>query len=125
LYSVLDDIAGRAETFASLDAALGRLTPQRLDVHPRWELEERHAYYVTVDMAIQPITLEEFRELDGWISGRLRGDPDSSLVPPSEGGVSGAFFGFVRNLAGFGDRIHRTETPPFRPSSLGSLDRGA
>jgi len=114
------------ETFQSLDAALERLSPRILDVYPRAALEEGSTYYVTVEMAIQPLTVEEFRELDGWISGRIRGedgsDDEDDLSEGDGGGVSGALFGFLIDLAGFGDKILETETPGFKPSSLPELD---
>jgi hypothetical protein len=113
------------ETFQTLDAALERLSPRALDVHPRSELEGDATYYVTVEMAIQPLTVEEFRELDGWISGRIRGeDGDEEPGGPDGGedGVSGAFFGFLIDLAGFGDKIFHAETPAFRASSLPELE---
>ena len=87
--------------------------------------------------------LEEFRELDGWIGGRIRGrgdadggsepgagEPDSAgSMEPSEpassgGGVTGAFFGLLVDLAGFGDTIYRARTPPFRPSDLPAVPPG-
>jgi hypothetical protein len=111
------------ETFQSLDAALERLSPRVLDVHPRDALNDGSTYYVTVEMAIQPLTVEEFRELDGWISGRIRGGEGGEDVPEEDdGGVSGAFFGFLIDLAGFGDKILEAETPGFKPASLPELD---
>lgn len=112
------------ETFQSLDAALERLSPRVLEVYPRSELEDRSTYYVVVEMAIQPLTVEEFRELDGWISGRIRGE-DGEPAPTDEddgGGVSGAFFGFLIDLAGFGDKILEAETAGFKPAALPELD---
>jgi hypothetical protein len=102
------------ETFQSLDAALERLSPRVLEVHPRAELEDGSTYYVAVEMAVQPLTVEEFRELDGWISGRIHGEG----AEREGGGVSGAFFGFLIDLAGFGDKILEAETPGFRPAAL-------
>lgn len=132
LYSVSGADRSRIrETFQSLDAALERLSPRVLDVYPRDELEDGSTYYVVVQVAIQPLTVEEFRELDGWISGRIRGEeggdegdrPDSTNGDEGGGGgVSGAFFGFLIDLAGFGDKILEAETPGFKPASLRELD---
>jgi hypothetical protein len=113
------------ETFQTLDAALERLSPRVLEVHPRSELEGGSTYYLTVEMAVQPLTVEEFQELDGWISGRIRGE-EGGDEPGGEGEdgdrVSGAFFGFLIDLAGFGDKIFQAETPGFRAASLPELD---
>jgi hypothetical protein len=124
LYTLVGDGGrNRAETFDTLDAALERLSPRTLDVHPRGGLNPDQNYFVTVEMAIQPLTLEEFRELDGWISGRLRGDsPGDSLPAPDGQGFSGAVFDFLMDMAGFGDEIHEAETPPFRPALLEELE---
>jgi hypothetical protein len=116
------------ETFQSLDAALERLSPRVLDVHPRAELQDGSTYYVVVEMAIQPLTVEEFRELDGWISGRIRGEGEAQGpadgAETGDGGVSGALFGFLIDLAGFGDKILEAETPGFRPAALPELPDG-
>jgi hypothetical protein len=129
LYSVTGSGPRRRETFRSLDAALDRLSPRTLDVSPRWELEDKHQYYVAVELAIRPLTLEEFRELDGWISGRILGDggEDGESAPSEngEGGLSGAVFGFLLDLAGFGDKIHTAQTDPFRVASLTELAPGS
>jgi hypothetical protein len=124
LYSLVGDGGrNRAETFDTLDAALERLSPRALDVHPSRGLDPEQSYYVTVEMAIQPLTLEEFRELDGWISGRLRGEsPGDSLAPADGQGVSGAVFDFLLDMAGFGDEVHEAGTPPFRPALLEELE---
>ncbi|NNE43659.1 MAG: DUF4390 domain-containing protein [Gemmatimonadetes bacterium] len=123
LYSVTGAGRRRRETFESLDAALDRLSPRTVEIHPRWELEDKHEYFVSLEMAIQPLTLQEFRELDGWVSGRIRGEagPDDEPDPEDEGGVSGAFFGFFLDLAGFGDKIHVAQSPGFRADRLTEL----
>jgi len=114
-----------AETFETLDALLEELSRRVVDVHPRWELEDRHRYYVEAEAAIRPLTLEEFRELDGWLSGRIRGNGPEGETPPAdrapaddEGSVPGALFDFLRKWAGFGDTILRARSPLFRPGDL-------
>jgi hypothetical protein len=123
LYSLVGEGGrNRAETFTTLDAALERLSPRVLEVHPLDELNPAQSYFVTLEMAIQPLTLEEFRELDGWISGRLRGDSPADSLPDEGGqGVSAAVFDFLMDMAGFGDEVHEAETPPFRPALLEEL----
>jgi hypothetical protein len=117
----------RAETYETLDALLEELARRVVDVHPRWELDDGNRYYVSAEAAIRPLTLEEFRELDGWISGRLRGGggPEDGPAPPAEGedegSVPGALFDFLRKWAGFGDTILRARSPSFRPTELEEL----
>jgi hypothetical protein len=119
----------RRETFESLDAALDRLSPRALAVYPFDGLDADDTYYVAIEMAIQPLTLEEARELEGWISGRIRSDddeePDGDAAPDGDdgGGISGAVFDFLLDLAGFGDKIHEAVTPRFRPPHLEELPR--
>jgi hypothetical protein len=119
----------RRETFPSLDQAVDEVSLRLLDVHPRWDLDERATYFVAVEAAIRPLTLEEFKELDDWIRGSIQGEgapTDSTELPDdSSGGFSRAFFDFVVNLSGFGDSIYETRTPGFRPSELPPLDAGS
>jgi len=112
----------RRDTFDDLDSLLDDLARRTLAVHGRWELEDRHRYFVLVEAAIRPLTLEEFRELDGWIGGQIRGGPeDSAGRDPAEegnGGIAQAFFRLLVNLSGFGDVILEARTPGFRPGDL-------
>jgi hypothetical protein len=113
------------EAFETLDAVIEHLSYRLLPIYPRWNLEDRHTYYLAVEAAIQPLTLDEFRELDGWISGKIRGGASEGErqeeEADGEGGFSGAFFDLLVNLSGFGDKIFRIRTPDFRPESLSDL----
>lgn len=117
----------RRRTFETLEQTLEEISQRSVTVHPRWQLDERHTYFVTVEAAIQPLTLSEFRELDGWISGRIRKDGPPAQDPSdpggNDGGISGAFFDLLVNLSGFGDTIFRARTPSFRPADLPVLDQ--
>ncbi|MBZ0269889.1 DUF4390 domain-containing protein [bacterium] len=120
----------RTDAYEDLEPLLAELSVRSIRVHPRGDLGDRHRYFVTAEAAIRPLTLEEFRELDGWIGGRIRGrgDPDGdapgdAVGPPTEqeargGGVAQTFFGLLVDLAGFGDVIHRARTAPFRAGDL-------
>ena len=50
------------------------------------------------------------------------GDEDTAGPEDGDGGVSGALFGFLIDLAGFGDKILEAQTPAFKPSTLPELD---
>jgi len=119
------DRRARGQSFETLDALLEELGRQSVDLHPREELRDDHRYYVFAEAAIRPLTLEEFHELDGWISGRLGGSlppadesGDPGEPPPDGGSVPGALFDFLRNWAGFGDTVLEARSDTFRPAEL-------
>jgi hypothetical protein len=80
-------------------------------------MNETDRYFVTAEAAIQPLTWSEFQELDGWLSGRIRGE-SGSTEPSSERGISRAFFEFLVDLSGFGDTYFRARTLTFQPMDL-------
>jgi hypothetical protein len=110
-------------TFPTLAEALEEVSNRVLPIHPRWELSETHRYFVTVEAALQPLTWNEFQELDGWLSGRIHGDQpggEGEQVEKEDQGISRAFFEFLVDLSGFGDTYYRARTPSFQPSDLQS-----
>ncbi len=115
----------RRDVYEALDPLLDELAHQLLPVYARWDLEDRHQYFLILEAAIRPVTLEEFRELDGWIGGRIRGgadDPEAPDEPPGgSGGIAGTVFRFLKDLSGFGDTIFRARTGSFRPSELAEI----
>ena len=110
----------RQDGFDRLSELLDHLSTRSLEIHPRWDLEAGHRYFAIVEVAIQPITLEEFRELDGWIRGRVAGDgPQPEPDDDGEGaGITRTLFGFLVDLSGFGDTVLRTRTERFRVEDL-------
>jgi hypothetical protein len=112
----------RPLTFPTLAEALEEVSNRVLPIHPRWEMSEAHRYFVTVEAAIQPLTWNEFQELDGWLSGRIHGDHPQGEGPEEkeDQGISRAFFEFLVDLSGFGDTYYRARTPSFRPTDLQS-----
>lgn len=118
----------RQDRYEELDELLGDLSTRTVDVYPRWDLDPGHRYFALFEVAIQPITLEEFRELDGWIRGRIGGDrPEpSGTEPTADSGWAETVFRFLVDLAGFGDAIFRARTPEFRLLELSeSREAGA
>jgi hypothetical protein len=110
----------RRQTFETLDQALAELSTRVLPVHPRWELKDDDPYFIAVEAAIQPLTWSEFQELDGWLSGKIRGgaEPTGTETDP---GPSRALFDFLVDLSGFGDTYARARTPTFRPRDIPGL----
>ncbi len=114
----------RLDTFVTLDELLGELAVRDIPIHPRGALGETSRYFAVVEVAIRPLTLDEFRELDGWIEGKLGGadaPPDAPVDAAGEG-LPGAVLDFLLGMAGFGDRILETRTAPFRPADLTALE---
>jgi len=109
----------RPLNFPTLAEALEEVSNRVLPIHPRWEMSETHRYFVTVEAAIQPLTWNEFQELDGWLSGRIRGEsPPGGQTESEDRGISRAFFEFLVDLSGFGDIYYRARTSSFRPGDL-------
>jgi len=117
----------RRDSYDELDPLLEEVSRQVVRVHPLGELEARHRYFVIAEAAIRPLTLEEFRELDGWIGGRIRGQGDPETPEEGEegsGGVARTVVGLLIDLSGFGDVVHRARTDKFRPGELRELPPG-
>jgi hypothetical protein len=113
----------RIDSYERLDELLLDLSAHEVFVHPRELLDERARYFVAVEVAVRPLTLEQFRELEGWIGGRISGSDDPSDPEAGEGseGVPGAVLGFLLDISGFGDLVLRQRSPSFRPSDLPPL----
>lgn len=115
---------GRVDTYERLDDLLADLQSRDVVIHPRWALDDRSRYFAIVEVAVRPLTLEEFRELEGWVGGKIRGTEEPGDAPGSgeDGeGVSGAVLDFLLGMAGFGDLILEERTPAFRPGDLREL----
>jgi hypothetical protein len=125
MYSLAHPGPGRrVDEYERLDDLLADLSHRVVSVHPRAALDDDSRYFVAIEVAVRPLTLQEFRELDGWIGGRIRGEEEPGDAPKEEGsgeGVSGAVLGFLLDLSGFGDLILRQRTPTFRPSEVSAL----
>lgn len=75
------------------------------DLHP----EDR--YYVSAAIRLQPMTVEEVRDLERWLRGSLEGgDGQGSVL----GRVSRQLFGVLKGRVGLGDRGLRGRSGDFR-----------
>jgi hypothetical protein len=73
------------------------------------------SYYIHLNIQIQPLTVEEVRELEGWLRGTWGGSqPGESRTR----GISRGLFGLVKNLTGFGDEVVSTRSEKFRLDEL-------
>jgi hypothetical protein len=62
-------------------------------------------YYVAVSATLKPLSVEDARQVEGWLSGEVEGG--------SIGGLPWSLFEAARNFAGFGDEHARALTPDF------------
>ena len=112
---VLKDSEGNEQTLSDLDAvrtALARRTG--VAVAPISTIAPQEHYYLIVNAALKPLTVEDMDELEGWLAGET--EPEEHrfglLTIPK------AFFGFVAGLTGFGDRNQTLRTDTFQRSEL-------
>jgi len=66
-------------------------------------LEPDRTYYVTLNVQVQPLTVEEVRELEVWLRGTWGGA--ESGTGSRTMGISKGLFGLVKSLTGFGDEV--------------------
>lgn len=75
-------------------------------------LDPDERYYVSAEVRLQPMTVEEVRDLERWLRGSLEGgDGEGSVL----GRVSRQLFGVLKGRVGLGDRGLRGRSDDFRP----------
>ena len=94
----------------SLQAWLHRIEDFPLCALEDLDLERPH--YVTVEIELAPLTLEEMRDLERWLAGNLRRDDDGSMI----GRVSRQLFGVLKGRVGLGDREVSGRSERFVPA---------
>ena len=102
---------------ASLDSATAALSrPWSIPVARVWDLKPQSRYFVVLTATLRPLSVEDVREVEGWLSGEVEDKRRSGLGVVTE--LPRALFDAVRNLAGFGDQRARAETGVFRVGDL-------
>ena len=101
----------------SLDAADALLShPWALPVGRIGQLNPEGAYYVAVSAVLKPLSVEDVKEVEGWLSGEVQSERKAGIGVVTE--LPRALFDAVRNFAGFGDRRVRASTMDFALSDL-------
>ncbi len=99
--------------FATLDSVAVYLArPWSLPVGRLAALHPSARHYVAVTVTLKPLSAEDAREVEGWISGDGSADGDGVTSLPR------GLFDAVRNVSGFGDRRARATSVDFTPSAL-------
>ncbi|HUK63790.1 MAG TPA: DUF4390 domain-containing protein [Dongiaceae bacterium] len=105
--------------FATLDSAETYLErPWALPVGRLAALSAGARHYVVVTVTLKPLTAEDVREVEGWMSGEPVGDHGGDVTDLPRG-----VFDALRNVSGFGDRRARAVSEDFVPERLAQGSR--
>ncbi len=105
----------REETYAQLADAARALERRRLPIARLDLLDDDESYYLIINAALKPLTVEDVDELEGWLSGEIQSGRRHGFGLL---GLPKAFYGLVKNVTGFGDRNDTLRTDSFRRSEL-------
>jgi hypothetical protein len=101
-----------AMTLASLDSVSSVLSRTiALRLAPIERLQRGGRYYVVVDATLQPLSVEDVEQLEGWLSGEVDTKRSEGFGAITE--LPRTLFDAVRNFAGFGDQRARALSEEF------------
>jgi hypothetical protein len=104
----------RTRTVPSLDSLQTALfVVRRLPVCLLTALDPDASYYVTVRAMIRPVSEEDLGEIEDWLAGEAKKDPEGTSR-----GLPRYLFGITANLTGLGDRTALSKSDHFTPSGL-------
>jgi Domain of unknown function (DUF4390) len=98
----------------SLEAALSR--PIALTFPDTDRLSPSAAYFVVLSATVKPLSVEDAAEVEGWLSGEVRGQRRSGVGAITA--LPRSLFDAVRNIAGLGDTRARVVSAEFSPEDL-------
>lgn len=78
------------------------------------EVESNRSHYVTAELRLDPLTVEELRDLRRWLRGAFSEDGERSSVER----LSGQLLGVVKGKLGLGDRRRRGRSADFELDAL-------
>lgn len=90
--------------------------PWALPVARIGQLKPEAVYYVAVGAVLKPLSVEDVKEVEGWLSGEVESQRKAGLGVVTE--LPLALFDAVRNFAGFGDRRVRIASDDFSMADL-------
>lgn len=99
----------------SLEVALSR--PFELPFPGSARLPVTAPYFVVLSATVKPLSVEDAEEVEGWLSGEVRGQSGSGFGAITA--IPRALFDTVRNFAGLGDTRARAVSEEFKPRNLG------
>jgi hypothetical protein len=98
----------------AVEAEIGRAL--RVRIAPLSGLSPEARYYVLVTVTVKPLTVEDLRRVEDWLSGEAKrsGKPG----PGSIARLPRYLVGVLANLSGLGDETLRWRSTSFRPAEL-------
>jgi hypothetical protein len=98
----------------AVEAEIGR--PLRVRVTPVAGLSPTTRYYILVSVDVKPLTVEDLRRVEDWLSGEAKrtGKPG----PGSLARLPRYLVGVLANLSGLGDETARWRSESFVPAAL-------
>lgn len=103
-----------AGTVDSLELALSR--PIAMTFPESERLPRGATYFVVLSVTLKPISVEDAEEVEGWLSGEVRGQKGGGFGAITA--LPRALFDAVRNIAGLGDSRARAVSDEFVPEDL-------
>jgi hypothetical protein len=96
------------------EAEIGR--PMRVRIAPFAQLGKTSRYYEIVSVTVKPLTVEDLRRVEDWLSGEAKrtGKPG----PGSIARLPRYIVGVLANLSGLGDETARWRSDSFLPATL-------
>jgi hypothetical protein len=102
---------------SSLDSVVVALSrPLALRVGRVGQLDAGARYYVVVVATLKPLSIEDVKEIEGWLSGEVEKKRGSGFGVITE--LPRSVFDAVRNFGGFGDEKARAISPDFELRAL-------
>ena len=98
----------------SLETALSR--PIALTFPGTGRLADSAVYFVVLSATVKPLSVEDAEEIEGWLSGEVRGQRNAGLGALTA--LPRSLFDAVRNIAGLGDTRARAVSAEFSPREL-------
>jgi hypothetical protein len=98
----------------AVEAEIGR--PMRVRIAPVGQLDKQARYYVLVSATVKPLTVEDLRRVEDWLSGEAKrtGKPG----PGSIARLPRYLVNVLANLSGLGDETARWRSESFLPATL-------
>jgi hypothetical protein len=106
-----------ATSVSSLDSVVVALSrPLALRVSRVGQLDAAARYYVVVVATLKPLSIEDVKEIEGWLSGEVEQKRGAGFGVITE--LPRSVFDAVRNFVGFGDEKARAISPDFELRTL-------